>query len=255
MLHARVVRPPALGAEVVAIDENSVKRLPGVRIVRMRDFVAVASHDEWAAIRAARELKVRWTSKPSLTGHTEVVKWAKAGPFVAEETLVNKGDAKALEALPADPQKLTAAYYWPVQSHASMGPSCAVADVTDAGATIWTASQASHRVAVSCAAALGLEAGKVRAVYLDGAGCYGMNGHDDASVEAAMISKTLGKPVRVRWSCQGMCKSGGVRVCYYARTRAGRILMLTIYAKAVMDAIPGHVLKALKEEIEHGEDD
>ena len=200
MLHARVVRPPAVGARVLVIDEASVAKLPGVRVVRVQDFVAVASPDEWAAIRAARELKVQWSESASLTSSDGVLAWAKAGPFGAEETLVDKGDASRIAAMANAPQRVRSAYYWPVQSHASMGPSCAVADVRPDGATVWTASQASHRLAVSCAAALGLEPAKVRTIYLDGAGCYGMNGHDDASVEAAMLSQALGKPVRVQWS-------------------------------------------------------
>jgi nicotinate dehydrogenase subunit B len=200
ILHARVVRPPAVGAQLLSVDESSVARLPGVRVVRIHDFLAVAGPDEWATMRAARELKVQWSEGAPLTGHQRVVDWAKAGPFVAEETVVNKGDATRLDALRSDPQKVSATYYWPLQSHASMGPSCAVADVKADTASVWTASQASHRLATACAAALGMEAGKVRTVYLDGAGCYGMNGHDDASVEAAMLSKALGKPVRVQWT-------------------------------------------------------
>jgi nicotinate dehydrogenase subunit B len=200
MLHARIVRPPAVGAKLLSVDEASVAQLPGVRVVRVQDFLAVASPDEWAAVRAARELKARWSDNAALASNEGVLAWAKAGPFGAEETLVSKGDAARLAGLAAHPQRVTAAYYWPVQSHASMGPSCSVADVKADRATIWTASQASHRLAVSCAAALGLPAAKVRTIYLDGAGCYGMNGHDDASVEAAMLSKALSVPVRVQWS-------------------------------------------------------
>lgn len=200
MLHARVVRPPAVGARVLAVDESSVAKLPGVRVVRIQDFVAVASPDEWAAIRAARELKVQWSDSATLTSHEGVLAWAKAGPFGSEETIVQKGDASRIGAIAGAPQHVRSAYYWPMQSHGSMGPSCSVADVRADGATVWTASQASHRLAVSCAAALGLEQARVRTIYLDGAGCYGMNGHDDASVEAAMLSKALGKPVRVQWS-------------------------------------------------------
>jgi nicotinate dehydrogenase subunit B len=200
MLHARVVRPPAVGAKLLSVDEASVAHLPGVRVLRRRDFLAVASAHEWAAIRAARELQTQWSASAPLTSHEGVLAWAKAGPFGAEETLVHKGDPQRIAGIASDPQRLHAAYYWPVQSHASIGPSCAVADVKPEGATIWTASQASHRLAVSCAAALGLPPAKVRTIYLDGAGCYGMNGHDDASVEAAMLSQALAQPVRVQWT-------------------------------------------------------
>lgn len=76
---ARIVRPPAVGARVLGIDETSVARLPGVHVVRLQDFVAVAAPDEWAAIRAARELKVQWSDSATLVGHGKVVDWAGAG--------------------------------------------------------------------------------------------------------------------------------------------------------------------------------
>jgi CO/xanthine dehydrogenase Mo-binding subunit len=202
MLHGRVVRPPAVGARLLAVDEASVASLPGVRVVRIKDFVGVLAADEWAAIRAARELKLQWSGGAGLVGHERVVDWARRGPFLAEETLVNKGDASRLAALAADPDKLSATYSWPMQSHGSIGPSCAVADVKADGATVWTASQASHRLVNICAALLEMPRDKLRVIYLDGAGCYGMNGHDDASAEAAMLSRASGRPVRVQWSRQ-----------------------------------------------------
>ena len=202
MLHGRVVRPPAVGAKVLSVDEGSVSKLPGVRVIRINDFVAVTSPDEWAAVRAARDLKVQWSDSAPLVTHQGVVDWARRGPFLAEETLVNKGDAARLATLADAPHKIAARYVWPLQSHGSIGPSCAVADVKADSATVWTASQASHRLVKSCAAVLDLPPAKVRVVYLDGAGCYGMNGSDDAAAEAAMLSKATGQPVRVQWSRQ-----------------------------------------------------
>ncbi|HSI54215.1 MAG TPA: molybdopterin cofactor-binding domain-containing protein [Ramlibacter sp.] len=200
MLHGRVVRPPTVGAKVLGVDAASVSQLPGVRVVHINDFVAVVAADEWAALRAARELKVRWSEASTLVGHQGVVDWARRGPFIGEDVVVNKGDAAKIAALPNAANKLSATYVWPLQSHASMGPSCAVADVKGDSATVWTASQASHRLVNSCAALLEMPRDKVRVIYLDGAGCYGMNGHDDASAEAAMLSKAVGQPVRVQWS-------------------------------------------------------
>jgi CO/xanthine dehydrogenase Mo-binding subunit len=86
-----------------------------------------------------------------------------------------------------------------MQTHGSIGPSCAVADVRADGTTIWTASQATHAYRPHFASVLGLPKEKVRVIYLDGAGCYGMNGHEDAAIEAALLSKSLGRPVRVQW--------------------------------------------------------
>jgi nicotinate dehydrogenase subunit B len=202
MLHGRVLRPPAVGAKVEAVDESSVAALPGVRVVRIADFVGVVSADEWAAVRAARELKVRWSDSATLIGQDAVIDWARTGPFVAEEVISAKGDAQRVAALSGAADALRATYSWPIQSHGSIGPSCAVADVRADGGTVWTASQASHRFLNVFAALVDLPRDKLRVIYLDGAGCYGMNGHDDAAADAVLMSKAVGKPVRVQWSRQ-----------------------------------------------------
>jgi CO/xanthine dehydrogenase Mo-binding subunit len=89
-----------------------------------------------------------------------------------------------------------------MQSHGSIGPSCAVADVRGDAATVWTASQGTHGNRKTFARFLGLPEEKVRLIYLDGAGCYGMNGHEDAAADAAIVSHAVGRPVRVQWSRQ-----------------------------------------------------
>jgi CO/xanthine dehydrogenase Mo-binding subunit len=81
-----------------------------------------------------------------------------------------------------------------------MGPSCAVVDVRADKATVWSASQGTHRYQPALAAAAGVPGEKLRVIYLDGAGCYGMNGHDDAAADAVLLSKLTGQPVRVQWS-------------------------------------------------------
>src|SRR6185369_10929804 len=121
MLHGRVLRAPAVGAKVEAVDESSV------------------------AARAARELRVRWSESAPLIGSDALERWAKSGPFVAEETLVAKGAPERVGALADAGDVLRATYAWPIQSHGSIGPSCAVADVRADGGTVWTASQATHR--------------------------------------------------------------------------------------------------------------
>ena len=197
MLHGRVVRPPSVGAGIVAVDESSIKSIPGARVVRVNDFLAVVATSEWDAVSAAKMLKARWSDSAALVGSDSVRGWLRAGPFAADETLVNKGDAKAALVGSA---KISAEFYWPIQSHGSMGPSCAVADVRDGKATIWSASQATHRFRETIARALAMPKDAVRVIYLDGSGCYGMNGHDDAAADAALLSKAVGRPVRVQWS-------------------------------------------------------
>lgn len=196
MLHGRVIRPPSVGASLLSVDEGSIKTVKGARVVRIRDFLAVVAEREWDAARAAGLLKARWSQSAPLMGHEAVRERLRAGPFVADEVLKARGDAAArLEDAPP-----AAEYYWPVQSHASLGPSCAVAQVGGGAATIWTASQATHRFRPAFASLLGLPVDKVRLVYLDGSGCYGMNGHDDAAADAALLARATGRPVRVAWS-------------------------------------------------------
>jgi nicotinate dehydrogenase subunit B len=95
---------------------------------------------------------------------------------------------------------LLAMYAWPVQTHGSIGPSCGVAEVRADRITIWTSSQSTHRYRPAFARILGVPAERVRLVYLDGAGSYGQNGAEDAACDAALLSKALGRPVRVQWS-------------------------------------------------------
>ncbi|HVO87789.1 MAG TPA: molybdopterin cofactor-binding domain-containing protein [Casimicrobiaceae bacterium] len=197
MLHGRVLRPGAVGANVVSIDDRPLKAIPGARVVRIANFIGVVAPDEWNAVRAARAVKVTWSPAETLIGNAHVAEWLRAGPFISDEALLKRGDVAS--ALAGAEHKRTATYYWPLQTHGSMGPSCAVADVRTDRATIWTASQATHKFVPTFAAMLGLPPAAVRLIYLDGAGCYGMNGHDDAAADAALLSKAVGRPVRVQW--------------------------------------------------------
>jgi len=197
MLHGRVLRPATVGARPLAVDAMSIRHVPGARVVRVGDFLGVVADSEWAAVRAAAELKVTWSAGPPLVGDAGVKDWARRGPFAKDEVLISRGSTAALATHPALQR---ATYFWPVQSHASLGPSCAVAEVGAERATIWSASQATHRYQPALARVCGLPRESVRVIYLDGAGCYGMNGHDDAAADAALLAKATGRPVRVQWS-------------------------------------------------------
>jgi nicotinate dehydrogenase subunit B len=197
MLHGRVIRPPAIGAHLIAVDEASVAHLPGAQVVRIADFLGVVAPDEWTAVRAAKDLGAKWSEWAGLPEQERLVASLRNGPFAREETLVAKGEPSAN--MPTDSKTLRASYFWPSQSHGSIGPSCAVADVKADRATIYTASQATHRFRPAFAQFLGLPLDKVRLVYVDGSGCYGMNGHEDAAADAALLSRAVGRPVRVQW--------------------------------------------------------
>ena len=197
MVHGRVIRPPTVGAKLVDFDEASIKSIPNVRVVRIGSFLGVVAPDEWDAVIAAKMLKAQWSNDSNLIGSAAVREWLRTGPFEGEEFLVRKGEAQ--RTLAQASARITGEYHWPLQTHGSMGPSCAVADVKSDRATVWTASQATHKFRETFAKMLGMSQDKVRLIYLDGAGCYGMNGHDDAAADAVLLSRAVGKPVRVQW--------------------------------------------------------
>ena len=197
MLHGRVARPPAVGAELLSVDEASLDGLRGVKVVRIRNFLGLVADDEWTAERAIFRLKATWSAGSGLPDQANLAETLRAGATGEGERIVAKGAASPA---PADAKSLKATYFWPMQSHGSIGPSCAIADVKADSATIWTASQGTHGNRATFARFLGLAPDKVRLIYRDGAGCYGMNGHEDAAADAAILSRALGRPVRVQWS-------------------------------------------------------
>jgi len=198
MLHARVIRPASVGAKLVSVDESSIKDIDGAKILRVKDLLAVVADDEWTAVRAARSLRAQWSEGTGLPVQADLAATLRADPGIVDETLLSKGTPAAQR--PQGAKALTATYYWPMQSHGSIGPSCAIADVGADAATVWTASQGTHGNRNTFAKFLGLPREKVRLIYLEGSGCYGMNGHEDAAADAAILSRAAGRPVRVQWS-------------------------------------------------------
>ena len=202
MLHARVIRPPALGATLVSVDESSIAGVGGVRVVRIQSFLAVMAEREWDAVRAARALQTKWTAGTGLPDQGKEFDSMRASRVVRDQEIAKRGDLSALSAPPAGTRPLAASYRWPIQTHGSIGPSCGVADVRADRVTVWSSSQNTHGFQATCARVLGLERERVRVIYMDGAGSYGPNGADDAAIEAVLLSRAVGRPVRVQWSRQ-----------------------------------------------------
>lgn len=197
MLHGRVVRAPLPGALAADVDAGSVKHLPGaVRVLRRGGFVGVVAEREEHAIRAARELKVSWKPGPRLPAMADMPGAVRAAP-AEYEALASLGNVDA--ALARAQAGLSAEYYVPHQMHASIGPSCAVADVRADRATLWSPTQSPFLTRASVAALLDLAEEKVRLVWTEGSGCYGHNGADDCTADAALLSLLAGAPVRVQW--------------------------------------------------------
>jgi len=199
MLHARVVRPDELGARVASVDDAAARKISGfVQTVRKDNFVAVVARNEWAAVKAARALKIGWTPGTGLPEQSQVFEQWRKRPTAKVEANQKAGDAPA--ALAGAARRVKASYQFSTQTHASLGPSCAVADFKDGKLTLWSASQATHSMQDELAAITRLPRESIRLVYLEGAGCYGRNGHEDATADAALIATLIGKPVRVQWS-------------------------------------------------------
>lgn len=198
MLHARVIRAPHAGGVPAQVDERSISGIKGARVVHEKDFVAVVAEKEWDAVRAARALKVQWSEpKQPFPGHDKLHEHIRAAPTVKREDEVKKGDAAA--AFRGAAKIIEAEYEWPFQSHASMGPACAVVDAKPDSATLWTGTQKPHYARDGVAKLLGLPPEKVQGIWVLGPGSYGRNDAGDAALDAALLSKLTGRPVRVQY--------------------------------------------------------
>jgi CO/xanthine dehydrogenase Mo-binding subunit len=200
MLHGRVVRPAGVGATFVSLDDTEARKIAGyVKTVVEKDFVGVVAETEWAAIKASKAITVTWTApvqafpeQKDLYAHMR-----SAAPKATRET-AKVGDVAATIARGA--RKIDARYDVPFQSHATMGPGCAVADVhMDGVTTVWSGGQKPHALQKGFAQLLGVPANMVRVVWMQDAGSYGRPGFEDAAADAVLLSKAAGKPVRVQW--------------------------------------------------------
>ena len=198
MLHARVIRPDDIGANLLAFDDSAARKVRGyVQTVRKGNFLAVLASDEWSAIKAAREVSVNWGAAQLLPEQSTVFQTWRQRHVAKEEATQKAGDIAA--GLSASAKRIKASYEFAVQTHASLGPSCAVADFKDGKLLVWSASQATHSMMDELAGITGVPRNAIRLVYCEGSGCYGRNGHEDATADAALLATLVGKPVRVQW--------------------------------------------------------
>ncbi|HKA16027.1 MAG TPA: molybdopterin cofactor-binding domain-containing protein [Myxococcota bacterium] len=206
MLHARVLRPPSPGAALASLDDMPVRAIPGVvAIVRDGTFVGVVAEREEQAVRALCALResARWRESESLPPEDRLSDWLAARParsFRVEGGVAGDGST---EALPPDPRAafaLTATYTRPYQMHASIGPSAAMALWRCGALTVWSHTQGVHPIRAALAQALGIAPDAITVVHVEGPGCYGHNGADDAAFDAALISRSVPeRPVLLKW--------------------------------------------------------
>jgi nicotinate dehydrogenase subunit B len=202
MLHARIVRPPAAGATIASID-GFPKRIPGVvRVLPMGpNYVAVIAEREEQAISASRSLKVKWNNpaSPPFSTHDGVYDYIRKATPRSDVLNVNTGNFDT--AIAGAAKVIQSEYLWPFQSHASMGPAVALADYNPSAGTItvWSGTQKTAQVRTGVADLLGMDKENIRVVFVQGPGSYGRNDADDVALEAAWLSKQIGKPVRLQW--------------------------------------------------------
>ena len=205
MLHGRVVRPPYAGIDagpfvgksLIRVDEHSVAHIPGVvAVVTMGDFIGIVAEREEQAAEAARVLKTEWRDTPALPDLSNTEEALRGAEKAKTRLLHEQGNLDGARADAA--QVLEATYVWPYQMHASIGPSCAVADVREDSATICAGTQNPYWLRTDISVLLGLPEEDIEIVRFEAAGCYGRNCADDVAADAALLSRAVGRPVRVQ---------------------------------------------------------
>jgi CO/xanthine dehydrogenase Mo-binding subunit len=199
LLHGRIARPPSYQARLTKIDEPEVRALPGVvAVVRDGSFLGVVAEREEQSIRALTRLK-----RIALWEESTVLPETTDPRFLFKETTEDEVISEKRDAAAAARAAKTfeAEYTRPYIAHASLGPSCAVARFEGGRYTVWTHSQGIYPLRRDLSGVLGVEEGRIAVIHMDGAGCYGHNGADDAALDAALLARAVpGRPVRVQWT-------------------------------------------------------
>jgi nicotinate dehydrogenase subunit B len=219
MLHGRVIRPPAIGAQLVTVGPAP----KGVQIVRINNFLGVAAEDEWTAIQAAENLKVTWTEWKGLPTMAGLQQYIYDSPEIkgSPSLVTSSADATTqatVDPIPAPPnwtlaqarqnvatamagaaKTISADYDTPMNTHGSLGPSCAVVSVLPSQVMVWAGTQGPSGVLTAVAGVLGVNPNIVHVHAFPAAGCYGRNGADLVCVDAALMAQALGVPVRVQY--------------------------------------------------------
>ena len=209
MLHGRVIRPYGVGAKLLKVDEAGLKDIPGfVQIVREGNFLGVVAQTEWDAIQAAQKLGskldrkgpddglAQWSDWQGLAATDEVWDAVRKAPAKAQSVAAHGDVDKALK---AGARSLKATYLTPFETHGSIGPECAIADVGKDKAIVWGGTQMPHQAQRDLAELLGISVDKVEVRWVEASGQYGRNGLEHVMADAAIMSRAVGRPVRVQW--------------------------------------------------------
>jgi len=180
------------------IDESSVKDVPGlIQVVQRGNFIGVVAEREEQAIRAARQLRVKWQEEALYPRMQDLFTALRSQP-TQDSVLVDHGDVE--KAFANASQQIHATYSQPFHAHASIGPSCAVAEVVGDQVTVWASTPGPYPLSGALAQLLNLSVENVHLIHVEGAGSYGQNGSDDAAADAVILAQATGRPVRVQWT-------------------------------------------------------
>jgi nicotinate dehydrogenase subunit B len=197
MVHARIVRPPSYGAQLTDCDTSAIEKLPGVvKVIRDGNFLAVVAAKEFLAVKAMKALSAAatWKETAGLPKQDDLLHVLTSLPS-QDSTIFQQNNPSAV-----GQKTIEATYTRPYQAHGSIGPSCAVAQWVDGAMTVWTHTQGVYPDRQGIAEMLRVPPASVRCIHVEGSGCYGHNGADDAAADAALIARALpGTPVRVQW--------------------------------------------------------
>jgi nicotinate dehydrogenase subunit B len=197
MVHARIVRPPSYGAQLIDCDTSAIEKMPGVvKVVRDGNFLAVVAGKEFLAVKAMNALAAaaKWKETAGLPKQDDLADVLTKLPS-QDSTIFERSNLSAVGR-----KTIEASYTRPYQSHGSIGPSCAVAQLSDGAMTVWTHTQGVYPDRAGIAQMLKMQPSSIRLIHVEGSGCYGHNGADDAAADAALIARAMpGVPVRVQW--------------------------------------------------------
>jgi nicotinate dehydrogenase subunit B len=237
MMHGRMIRPAVAGAVPVKVDEASIKDIPTATVVWNNGFLGVVADKEWDAIKAAQQLKVEWSNAaPPFPNQAALYDHIRQTPS-RKRAVEGKEAGNVDDAFKSATRVIEAEYEWPFQSHASMGPACALVEIKDDHATCWSGTQKSHFVRAGLAAMLQMPEDNVHVIWTPGPGSYGRNDADDAAMDAAVLAKAVGRPVRVQymrdqgtgWDPKGPASIHKVRA---AIDTSGNVVAYDFFSKA-----------------------
>lgn len=199
LVHGRVVRPEGVFAQLADVDIEATRALPGVlAVVRDGSFLGVVAETEAQVMAAQAHLarSARWEPGEKLPDETQLPSWLTQAPTETKLIDQREGAGRAPVA-----RTLARAYGRPFVAHAALGPSCGVAQWRDGGLEVWTHSQGIFNLRADLALVLAVASEAITVNHVEGAGCYGHNGADDAACDAALLARAVqGRPVRVLWS-------------------------------------------------------